>query len=137
MKLYEYLSMHKDWCDFDVPDTEIDTVIYVCFEKDAEPDKDFPYMEKFTDLFYKKIDIAYFNQDHVPVCDFYGFIHKNEKLWKEHIKAHWIEGMQWVLEDETGEFEYELIKEFNHVIGGNYGESINKQYYETLAKCKE
>lgn len=139
MKLYDYLSMHKGFVDFDVPDTEIDTVMYVGFDKDTDDviSKDYPNMDKFVSMLFKKVDIAYFNQDHVPVCDFYGFIHKNEDLWKEHIKKYWREDLQWLLEDDSGEFEYELIKEFDNVVGGRYGESINKQYYKTLSKCKE
>lgn len=137
MKLYDYLSMYRGWIDFDVPDTEIDTTIYVGFDKTEEPDKDFPYMNKFTELLYKVVDVKYLVPDGIPVCDFSGLIHKNEELFRDHIKNHWKEEAQWVLEDDSGEFEYELIKEFANVINGNYGESVNKQYYETLEQCKE
>ena len=63
--------------------------------------------------------------------------YNNEELFKEHIKKHWIEDIQWVLEDvDSGEFAYEIIKEFDNVVGGRYGESVNKQYYELLKACK-
>ena len=138
MKLYDYLSMYRGWIDFDVPDTEIDIEIYVCFDScNTEQDKDFPYMEKFTELLYKIVNVKYLVKDGTPVCDFSGLIHRNEELFRDHIKNYWKEEMQWVLEDDSGEFEYELIKEFANVINGNYGESVNKQYYETLKWCKE
>ena len=141
MKLWDYLKMYKGWVEFDAPDSEIDTIVYVCMDN-SEPykiSKDFPYMDKFIQLLYKKVDIDCFVPDGIPVCDFSKIIHDNETLFKKHIKKHWVDGMQWVLNQdaiETGEFAYEIIKEFDNVIGGRYGESVNKQYYELLKACE-
>ena len=140
MKLWEYLTMYKGWVELDVPDTEIDTTIYVCMDN-SKPWKisdDFPYMDKFSELLFKKVDISYFVQDGIPVCDFSKIINNNVELFKKHIKKHWVENMQWVLECvDDGEFAYEIIKEFDNVIDGRYGESVNKQYYNLLKSCKE
>jgi hypothetical protein len=139
MKLIDYLSMYKGWVDLDVFDTKIDTVIHIGFEREnlGNYDEHFPYMSKFTELLLQKVDISYFVPDGVPVCDFSKLINDNAELFKKHIKKHWIDSMQWAADDDTGEFEYEIIKEFDSVINGRYGETVNKQYYETLKKCKE
>ena len=138
MKLNEYLMMYKDWVELDVPDTEIDYTVYVGFDKETagKISDDFPYMDKFIDLLYKKVDISYLVPDGIPVCDFSKLIHDNLDLFKKHIKETWVEDMQWVLDDESGEFEYEIIKEFDNVINGRYGESVNKGYFDLLSKCK-
>lgn len=139
MKLWDYFTMYKSCVEFEVPDTEIDTVVLFVFDnsKPWKISKDFPYMDKFTELLMKKVDIAYFVQDGIPIGDFSKIINNNEELFKEHIKKHWIEDMQWVLECiNSGEFAYEIIKEFDNVVGGRYGESVNKQYYELLKACK-
>lgn len=140
MKLWEYLTMYKGWVELDVPDTEIDNTISVCMDN-SNPWKisdDFPYMDKFSELLFKKVDISYFVQDGIPVCDFSKIINNNIELFKKHIKKNWIEDMQWVLECiDSGEFAYEIIKEFDNVIGGRYGETVNKQYYNLLQNCKE
>lgn len=139
MKLWDYLMMYKDYVELEVPDTEIDNIVCIEFDKStaAEISKDFPYMDKFTQLLCQKVDIDYFVPDGIPVCNFSKLINDNIDLFKKHIKKHWVESMQWVIEDDSGELEYEIIKEFDNVIGGRYGESVNKQYFETLSKCKE
>jgi len=142
MKLWDYLSMYRGMVDLDVPDTEIDNAITVSFDSDTkdEIDKEFPYMDKFTQLLYKKLDIAYFVPDGIPVCNFSKIINENLELFKQHVKKHWTEECQWVLQQDAidaGEFVYEFIKEFGSVVGGRYGESVNKQYYNLLKKCKE
>lgn len=139
MKLWDYLMMYKDYVELEVPDTEIDNIVCIEFDKStaAEISKDFPYMDKFTQLLCQKVNIDYFVPDGIPVCNFSKLINDNIDLFKKHIKKHWVESMQWVIEDDSGELEYEIIKEFDNVIGGRYGESVNKQYFETLSKCKE
>lgn len=142
MKLWDYLSMYRGSVDLDVPDTEIDNTITVCFNSDTkdEIDKEFPYMDKFTQLLYKSVDIAYFIPKGIPVCNFSKIINNNIELFKLHVKKHWTESCQWVLAQDAideGEFTFEFIKEFGNVIGGNYGETVNKQYYNLLLKCKE
>ena len=142
MKLFDYLMMFNDWVSIDVPDNEIDAVIAVDFipgEAD-KIDEDFPYMDKFTTLLYKKVEINNLMDGGTPVCKFSDIINKNIELFKEHVKKHWKEEMQWVLDQDNidaGEFAYEFIKEFDNVIGGRYPESVNKQYYELLSNCKE
>jgi hypothetical protein len=138
MKLFDYLMMFKDDVDFDVPDTEIDNVVTVCFSKEnAEKiSDDFPYMDKFVLKLLKSVDVAYLLSDGTPVCNFSKIIHDNVDKFKEHIRKNWRDDYQWVLDDDTGEFEYEIIKEFHNVVGGNYGESVNKDYYELLESCQ-
>lgn len=138
MKLFDYLMMFKDDVDFDVPDTEIDNVVTVCFSKEnAEKiSDDFPYMDKFVLKLLKSVDVAYLLSDGTPVCNFSKIIHDNVDKFKEHIKKTWCDDYQWVLDDDTGEFEYEIIKEFHNVVGGNYGESVNKGYYKLLESCQ-
>ncbi len=138
MKLFDYLMMFKNDVDFDVPDTEIDNVVTVCFSKEnAEKiSDDFPYMDKFVLKLLKSVDVAYLLSDGTPVCNFSKIIHDNVDKFKEHIRKTWRDDYQWVLDDDTGEFEYEIIKEFHNVVGGNYGESVNKDYYELLESCQ-
>lgn len=142
MKLFDYLKMHKYFVSIDVPDNEIDVVVVVCFNPEIADyvGLDFPYMDKFTNLIYKKVEIDYLMDNGTPVCKFSDIINKNIELFKEHVKKHWKKEMQWVLDQDNidaGEFAYEFIKEFDNVIGGRYPESVNKQYYELLSNCKE
>jgi hypothetical protein len=83
------------------------------------------------------VDIEYFVPDGIPVCNFSKLIHNNMELFKKHIRENWTEEMQWVLEDDSGELEYEIIKEFDNVVSGRYGEGVNRQYFYTLVECKE
>ena len=99
MKLWDYLMMYKDYVELEVPDTEIDNIVRIEFDKStaAEISKDFPYMDKFAKLLCQKVDIEYFVPDGIPVCNFSKLINNNIDLFKNHIKKHWIEGMQWVI----------------------------------------
>lgn len=142
MKLFDHLMMYKDGIDLDIPDNEIDAVVTVCFEPSEanKIDEEYPYMDKFTTLLYKKVEVESLMSDGTPICKFSDIINKNIELFKEHVEKHWKEEMQWVLDQDNidaGEFAYEFIKEFDNVIGGRYPESVNKQYYELLASCKE
>lgn len=142
MKLWDYLSMYKGSVDLDVPDTEIDNTIFVCFDSETkdEIDKEFPYMDKFIKLLLKKVDVDYFVPDGIPVCNFSKIINDNIELFKNHVKKHWTDECQWVLEQDAidaGEFAFQFIKEFDSVVGGRYGETVNKQYFNLLSKCKE
>lgn len=107
MKLFDYLWMFKNDVDFDVPDSEIDTVITICFSKENadKVSEDYPYIDKFTNLLLHSVDVAYLLNDGTPVCNFSEIIHKNEELFKQFVKDEWSEDMQWVLENEHGEFE--------------------------------
>lgn len=138
MKLFDYLMMFKEDVVFDVPDTKIDNVVTVDFSKEnvEKISNDFPYMDKFVLKLLKSVDVAYLLNDGTPVCDFSKIIHNNVTKFKEHIKNTWRDEYQWVLGDDSGEFEYEIIKEFHNVVSGNYGESVNKGYYELLESCQ-
>lgn len=138
MKLFDYLMMFKEDVVFDVPDTKIDNVVTVDFSKEnvEKISNDFPYMDKFVLKLLKSVDVAYLLNDGTPVCDFSKIIHNNVTKFKEHIKNTWCDEYQWVLGDDSGEFEYEIIKEFHNVVSGNYGESVNKGYYELLESCQ-
>lgn len=137
MKLFDYLWLFKNDVDFDVPDSEIDTVITVCFSKENadKVSKDYPYIDKFTNLLLHSADVAYLLNDGTPVCNFSEIIHKNEELFKQFVKDEWTEDMQWVLEDEHGEFEYEFLKDFHLITTGNCSNKSAKLYYELLEKC--
>ena len=92
-------------------------------------------MDKFVNLLLKSVEIDYLRSDGVPICKFSDIINNNLDMFKEHVKKHWSEDCQWVLNQDAidaGEFAYEFIKEFDNVVGGRYGESVNKQYYELL-----
>lgn len=138
MKLFDYLMMFKEDVVFDVPDTKIDNVVTVDFSKEnvEKISNDFPYMDKFVLKLLKSVDVAYLLNDGTPVCDFSKIIHNNVAKFKEHIKKTWRDEYQWVLGDDSGEFEYEIIKEIHNVVSGNYGESVNKGYYELLESCQ-
>ena len=141
MKLFDYLMMFKSDMDFDVPDNEIDWTITVCFSKEnaEEVSDDFPYMDKFSTLLLKKVDVAYLLDDGTPVCKFSDIINNNIPKFKKFIKDYWSDSYQCILEQENiddGEFQYQFIIEFDNVMGGRYGESMNKAYYELLEGCK-
>lgn len=139
MKLWDYLMMYKDYVRLEVADTEIDTIVCIDFDKKTatQISKDYPYMDKFTNILCQKVDIEYFVPDGIPVCNFSKLIHNNLELFKKHIKENWVEEMQWVLNDDSGELEYNVIKEFDNVVNGRYGEDVNRQYFYTLFECKE
>ena len=142
MKLWDYMTMYKEWVQLHAADKDIDITIYVDYENGEKKskDKENKYMDKFKELLFKKVDIDHFIPDGIPVCNFSKIINENIELFKEHIKKYWKEECQWVLEQcaiNSGDFAYELIKEFGCVICGDYGETVCKQYYNTLKKCKE
>jgi hypothetical protein len=130
--------MFKDCVDFDVPDNEIDTTVTVCFDRNTvdEVSKDYPYMDKFTKLLLEKVEVDCLLSDGTPICRFSKLINDNKELFIEFIRKEWRENLQWLIDDTSGEFEYEIIKEFDNVVGGRYGESNNKSYYQLLRKCK-
>lgn len=137
MKLIELASLY-DTFDEDISDNYIDICIYICYEKNTKISEDFPYMDNFIKLLLEKTEIEKINGD-VIICKFSKIIDDNLELFKEYIKKSWVDSMQWVLEEDAinhGEFHYEIIKDFGNVVNGNYGESVNKMYYELLKKCK-
>ena len=141
MKLFDYLMMFKEDVDFDVPDTEIDNTVTVCFVKKAaeEISEDFPNMDKFVLKLLKMVDVAYLLRDGTPVCDFSKIINEHIDLFTEFVKENWSEDYQYVCEQDNidnGEFAYQFIKEFDNVVGGRYGEGMNGKYLELLNACE-
>ena len=121
MKLIELASLY-DTFETDIADNYIDEVIYICYEKNTEISKDFPYMDKFIKLLLEKTDIEKINGD-IIICKFSKIIDDNMELFKKYIKDTWIDSMQWVLEEdaiEHGEFHYEIIKDFGNVVIHTY-----------------
>lgn len=141
MKLFDYLMMFKDDVDFDIPDNEIDMTITVCFVKEnaKKISEDYPYMDKFTIKLLKSVDICYLRSDGCPICDFSKIINDHIDLFKKFVKKYWAEDYQCYLEQDAidaGEFAYQFIKEFDNVVGGRYGESMNKAYFKLLDSCQ-
>lgn len=144
MKLIDYLMMFRDDPDFDCPDTEIDEVVTVCFDKESvskhmkgeDLDKEFPYFDLFEVELYKKVDVAYLLNDGSPVCDFSKLIMDNKDKFLNYAKRWWIPEYYTYVKDDDTELCYQFIKEFHSLVGGNYDETNNKRYYNLLKRCK-
>jgi hypothetical protein len=136
MYLIDYFKLYKDTCDVDTTDTEIDGVVTICYDKDDEPDKDYPYLFKFTQELLKKVRLAYLVDDGVcpVVADYSKLITDNIELFKNFVKTTWREDKQYVLEDEV-ELRYEFIKDFHLMLAGYGTETDNRNYYELLSEC--
>jgi hypothetical protein len=118
----------------DTSDTEIDAVVTIDYDKRLEPDKDYPYYDKFQKAFLSKVDIAYLNPDSCVVADYSKLITDNIELFKKFVKEHWVEESQYVLEDMT-ELQYQFIKEFHLLLAGYGTETDNRNYYELISEC--
>ena len=134
MKLIDYFNLYKFGCTMDTSDTEIDAVVTIDYDKRLEPDKDYPYYDKFQKAFLSKVDIAYLNPDSCVVADYSKLITDNIELFKKFVKEHWVEESQYVLEDMT-ELQYEFIKEFHLLLAGYGTETDNRNYYELISEC--
>lgn len=136
MYLIDYFKLYKDTCDVDTTDTEIDGVVTICYDKDEEPDQDFPYLFKFTQELLKKVRLAYLIDNGVcpVVADYSKLITDNIELFKNFVKTTWREDKQYVLEDEV-ELRYEFIKDFHLMLAGYGTETDNRNYYELLLEC--
>ena len=138
MKLYEYYKIKSDGLDDDISDNYIDYALTFCIDSDFEKSEDYKNMIAFTVLLMKKTEIEKINGD-VIICKFSDIINNNIDLIKDFVRENWIESMQWVIDEDSiehGEFHYEVLKDFDNVIGGRYGESTNKLYLDLLKKCK-
>ena len=138
MKLYEYYKIKSNGLDDDISDNYIDYTLTFCIDSDFEKSEDYKNMIDFTVLLMKKTEIEKINGD-VIICKFSDIIDNNIDLIKDFIRKNWIESMQWVLDEDSiehGELHYEVLKDFDNVIGGCYGESMNKIYLDLLKKCK-
>lgn len=137
MKLIEYLNLYKDGCCIDTADTEIDEIVTVDYNKEDKPDKDFPYLHKFTIALFNKVDLAYLNDGGCcpAVVNYSKLITDNIDLFKDFVKKNWREDKQYVLEDMT-ELQYEFIKDIHLMLAGYGTETDNRNYYELLSKCR-
>ena len=134
MKLIELAKLQDIW-ETDIADNEIDICFYICYEKEHK-ENDFPYMYKSIELLLQKVEVEKINGE-IVIGKFSKLIKDNEKLFDDFIKNNWVDSMQWVLENkDNGEYEYEIIKDLGNVVNGDYGESVNKKYYQLLKKCK-
>ena len=138
MKLYEYYKIRKDGLEDDIADNYIDFAFCFCISEEDEKDTEFKNMADFTVLLMKKTEIECINGN-VIICKFSDIINNNMDLIKKFIRENWTEEYQYVLEEDAikhDEFHYEVLKEWNNVITGNYGEKMNKKYLELLKACK-
>lgn len=138
MKLIELVNLYDSFSE-DIADNYIDTVITIDWEKESTSlDKEYPYLMKATKRLMAITEIEKINGS-VIICKFSKIIDDNIQLFKGFIENNWVDSMQWVLDEDAikhGEFHYEILKDLNNVVIGNYGESVNKKYYQLLSKCK-
>lgn len=136
MKLREYLMLYKS-NDFDIYDNEIENKVTVCWTKDKadEVSKDFPYMDLFCYWLYKKVDIDYCRPDGSPICKFTSLILNNKDRCLAFAKKEWGKEYYDAVKDDDIELCYQFIKEFDNVVGGRYGETMNKAYYNLIKGC--
>lgn len=143
MKLLDYLMMFKHDPDFDCPDTEIDDVVTVCFDKEnitdimnGKLDKEFPYYDKVMLAFYKKVDVDYLLNDGSPVIDVSGLVKRNKDKFMAFAEKNFYPQYWEAVKDDEVELCYQFIQSFHAVLGGNYGETNNRKYYNLLRSCK-
>ena len=136
MKLIQYFNLYKDGCSINTADLEIDVIVNVSYDKSDKPDKDFPYLSKFTNELLSKVDLEYLNDGgYCPVVANYSkLITDNVELFKNFAKTTWREDKQYVLDDMT-ELQYEFIKDFDLLLAGYGTEEDNRNYYELLEEC--
>lgn len=135
MKLIEYLNLYKDGCCIDTADTEIDEIVTIDYNKDDKPDKEFPYLYKFTIALFNKVNLAYLNDGGVVIVDYSKLITDNLELFKNFVKTTWREDKQYVLDDMT-ELQYEFIKDIHLMLAGYGTETDNRNYYELISECR-
>jgi hypothetical protein len=137
MKLIDYLNLYKDGCSIDTSDTEIDAVVNVDYDKNAKPDEEFPYLQKFSIALFSKVDLAYLIDGAYcsAVVDYSKLITDNIELFRNFVKTTWREDKQYVLEDMT-ELQYEFIKDINLMLAGYGTETDNRNYYELISECR-
>ena len=124
MTLDEFLKMQQNDCSIDCGDTVIDATI--CVESDIYSDPDFPFMTKFIELFRRKVEVTGLN----PVVLNTGeLIQRNMDKVLKFVNENW--NGKWE-DDGSGELEYQLITEFNYLMAGYKGETMNRKYYELL-----
>lgn len=135
MKLREYLDLYKS-NDWDIPDNEIDNVITLCWEKNKadEISKDFPYMDKFIIKLIEIVDVEGCKNDGTPVCMFTSLILNNRDACINFAKKEWGKEYYEAVKNDDVELCYQYIKEFDNVVGGRYGETMNKAYYNLIKK---
>ncbi len=138
MTLYDFYKIKSDGLNDDISDNYIDIAISISIDSDFEKSGEYKNLIDFTVLLMKKSEIECINGD-VIVCKFSDIINNNIDSFKKFIRDNWVDSMQYVLSDDSiehGDFHYEILKEFDNVVIGNYGEKINKKYLELLKACK-
>lgn len=138
MKLYDIYKIKKNGLEDDIADNYIDFAFCFCISEEDENDTEYKNMIDFTILLMKKVDIECINGD-IIICKFSDIINNNMDLIKDFIRKNWIKECQCFLDEDAikyGEFHYEVLKEWNNVIIGNYGEEMNRKYLDLLKACK-
>ena len=135
MKLIEYLNLYKDGCCIDTADTEIDEIVTIDYNKDDKPDKEFPYLHKFSIALFNKVNLAYLNDGGFVIVDYSKLITDNLDIFQNFVKTNWREDKQYVLDDMT-ELQYEFIKDIHLMLAGYGTETDNRNYYELISNCR-
>lgn len=138
MTLYDLYKIKSDGLNDDISDNYIDIAISISIDSDFEKSSEYKNLIEFTVLLMKKSEIECINGS-VIVCKFSDIINNNMDLFRKFIRDNWVDSMQYVCSDDSiehGDFHYEILKEFNNVVIGNYSERINKKYLDLLKACK-
>lgn len=138
MTLFEYMKLCDNVC-WDVPDNEIDYTVTICGGKDSinNIDADFPYFSMFSKKFLETMEIEKFMDDGSPILKMTDSILSNKKLCLRFAKKWWEEDYVNAVTGDDIELCYQFIKEFDNVLGGRYGETLNKAYYNLLCKFEK
>ena len=132
MKLEQFLAMQQNDCSIDCCDTEIDAV--VCVESEVYEYSEFPYLTKFIREFRNKFSVVALNPVTINISD---VLHHNIAKVHDWVVKWWRPEYAELLDQDDGEWEYQLINEFNYTMAGYKNEQMNKAYYELLASFEE
>lgn len=122
--LMMYIKMQHDDCSIDCCDTEIDDMIGV--ETDIYKDDEYPNLYEATCLFYNLVDVVQLG-DPVTI-DMYGLFHHNYEIIREWVKEAWKPEYAALLDEDDGEWEFQLIECIGQLISGNVGEKTAERY---------
>lgn len=129
--LMTYVKMQHEDCSIDCCDTEIDAMI--CVESEIYQDDEFPNLYEATCLFYDLVDVVGFNP---VVIDMYGLFHHNKEVIREWVKEAWRPEYAELLNEDDGEWEYQLIVSIEQLISGNVGEKTAARYVKLFEQFK-
>lgn len=131
--LMTYIKLQNTKFSIDCCDTEIDAMI--CVEPDIYHDDEFPNLYEATCLFYDLVDVVKLNGETI-IIDMYGLFHHNYDIIKEWVKEAWKPEYAELLNEDDGEWEYQLIECISQLISGNVGEITASRYVKLFKQFK-